>query len=84
MAAFVVFGIHPGGFEGQGVWFLLLLPGVLLAWPLSDAAYKLAPGAEPFAYWTLLVSFNFAWYWGISFILIKGFRRAGPRGWEGF
>jgi hypothetical protein len=84
MAAFIVFGIHPGGFEGQVAWFFLLFPGAFPAIVLSDGAYKLAPSAVPFAYWTLLISFNFCWYWGISFILIKILRRAGPKSWEGF
>ena len=84
IAAFIVFGIHPGGFETQLVWFFLLLPGDLPASFLSDATYKLMPSAEPFVHWTLLIGFSFGWYWGISLILIKILRRAGPRGWEGF
>jgi hypothetical protein len=75
MALFVVFGINPGGFEGQGVWYLLLLPGSLPAWVLSDYVSKLAPSVEPVINWVLIISFNFGWYWGISYAIIKLFRR---------
>jgi len=86
MALFVVFVIHPGGFEGQSAWFLLLLPGSLLASVLSDVVYKLSPSAEPVIYWALNISFNFGWYWGISFATIKIFRSLGvtTKRWEGF
>ena len=84
MALFVVFVIHPGGFEGQGAWFLLLLPGSLPAHVLTDQVYKLAPSAEPVIYWALITSFNFAWYGGISYAIVKIFRVFGPQGWEGF
>jgi hypothetical protein len=77
MALFVVFGIHPGGFEGQGVWYLLLLPGSLPSWVLSDYVSKLAPSVEPVVNWALIICFNFGWYWGISYAIIKLFRRGG-------
>jgi hypothetical protein len=66
-----------GGFEGQGVWYLLLLPGSLPAFVLSDQAYKLAPSVEPVINWVLIISFNFVWYWGISYAFIKVFRAGG-------
>jgi|HubBroStandDraft_2_1064218.scaffolds.fasta_scaffold11176_1 hypothetical protein len=31
IAGFIVFGIHPGGFEGQIGWFFFLLPGAFVA-----------------------------------------------------
>ena len=77
MAWFIVFVLHPGGFEGQGVWFLLLLPGSLPALVLTDQFYKLAPGVEPVISWVLIISFNFGWYWGISYATIKTLRAAG-------
>jgi hypothetical protein len=82
----VVFVIHPGGFEGQVGWFLLLLPGSLLASVLSDFVYKLSPSVEPVIYWALIVSFSFGWYWGISYTTIKIFRALGvtTKRWEGF
>ena len=83
-ALIVVFVIHPGGFEGQGVWYLLLLPGSLPALVLSDYVYKLAPSVEPLISWVLIISFNFGWYWGISYATTRIFRSFGPKGWEGF
>jgi hypothetical protein len=77
IAAFVIFVIHPGGFEGQGVWFLLLLPGSILTALLSDFVSKLAPSAESVVYWVLFISFNFGWYWGISYAIIRIFRAGG-------
>ena len=79
MALFIVFVIHPGGFEGETVWFLLLLPGSFPALTLSDQVYKLAPSIEPVINWLLIISFNFAWYWGISYAFIKIFRAAGRK-----
>jgi hypothetical protein len=81
IAAFVVFVIHPGGFEGQAVWFFLLLPGAVPAEVLSDLVYKLAPRAEPVVYWALVIGLNCAWYWGIGFAMIKIFRAVGGR-WQ--
>src|SRR5258708_39065465 len=81
MAAFVVFVIHPGGFEGQVGWFFLLLPGAVPASVLSDGVYKLAPSVEPAIYWALLISLNYGWYWGISYAVIKIFRAVGGR-WQ--
>jgi hypothetical protein len=77
IAALVVFVIHPGGFEGQGIWYLLLLPGSLPALVLSDQVYKFAPSVEPVINWVLIISFNFGWYWGISYAFIKIFRAGG-------
>jgi hypothetical protein len=84
MALFVIFVIHPGGFEGQVGWLFLLLPGALPAEVLSNLSYKLAPSAEPVIYWVLFISFNFGWYWGISYAIVKIFLVFGPKGWEGF
>lgn len=86
MALFAVFVIHPGGFEGQGVWFFLLLPGAIAASVLSDLVYKLSPTVEPVIYWALIIIFNFGWYWGVSFATIRIFRALGvtTNRWEGF
>jgi hypothetical protein len=86
MALFVVFVIHPGGFEGQVGWYFGLLPGAFLASVLSDLFYKLAPSVEPVINWALIIILNFGWYWGISYATIKIFRAAGgtTRRWEGF
>jgi hypothetical protein len=80
MAAFVVFGIHPGGFEGQVGWFFLLLPGAVPASLLSDRVHKLSPSAEPVIYWALIIILNYSWYWGISHTMIKIFRAVARRG----
>jgi hypothetical protein len=74
LAVAVVFGINPGGFEVQGSWFLVLLPAVLVAYPLLDYIYKVAPHAEPTAFWVLLIGFNFLWYWGLSYVVIRSWR----------
>jgi hypothetical protein len=77
MALFVVFVVHPGGFEGQLVWYFSMLPGSVPAQLLSDPIYRLAPNAEPVISWLLIIGFNFAWYWGISYACIKVFRAGG-------
>jgi hypothetical protein len=79
IAAFIIFVIHPGGFEGQRVWLFALLPGTIPAMFLSDIVSRLAHRAEPVIYDALIAIFNFAWYWGISFVVIKIFRAGG---WE--
>jgi hypothetical protein len=81
LAMLVVFGFHPGGFESQGMWLFVLLPGTLAVYPLSDLSYRLAPHAEPAIFWMLVFGFNFIWYWGISFIVVKTLRTAS---WQGF
>ena len=81
LAMLVVFGFHPGGFESQGAWFIVLLPGAVIALPLADLAYKIAPKAGPVVAYGGTVAFSFLWYWGISFIAIKNLRTAS---WKGF
>ncbi len=70
---------HSGGFEGQVAWFFALLPGAIPIAPLSDYVDKLAPSAERVSYWVLFISFNFGWYWGISYANIRTFHASG---WE--
>jgi len=74
LATALVFGINPGGFEGQGGWLLVLLPATLGAYPILDYIGKVAPHAEPAAFWMLLIGFNFLWYWGLSYVVIKSWR----------
>lgn len=71
LAAAIVFGIRPGGFEGQGAWLLVLLPASLAAYPVSDYVHKIAPREEPVVFWILVLAFNFFWYWGISYAVMK-------------
>ena len=75
LAAVVAFGIHPGGFEGQGAWLLFLLPATLAAYPAADYVHRVAPNAEPIVFGTLVGSLNFLWYWGITYAVIR-IRRA--------
>ena len=74
LATAVVFGIAPGGFEGQGGWLLVLLPAALVAYPLLDYIHKVSPHAESAAFWVLLIGFNFLWYWGLSYVAIRFWR----------
>ncbi len=76
LAACVMFVVHPGGFETQIGWFLVLLPGAFAGYPLSDHVHRLVPRAEPIVFWTLIVGLSFLWYWGISYSMIKIFRAA--------
>jgi hypothetical protein len=71
LAAWVIFGIHPGGFETQVGWLLALLPGAFVVYPLSDHIFKAAPRTEPIMFWTVLIGLNFLWYWAISYVAIK-------------
>jgi hypothetical protein len=77
VAAFVVFVIRPGGFEGQIGWSFFLLPGFIPAALLAVLVFKLGPSAQGVAYWVLFIGFNFGWYWGISYAIIKIFRAGG-------
>jgi hypothetical protein len=65
----VVFGIRPGGFEGQGVWYLILLPFGLPASIVADLVP--IPRAASLVFWSLLISLNFFWYCFVSLAAIK-------------
>jgi hypothetical protein len=71
IAAFIMFVIRPGGFEGAIGWFFLLLPGALPANVVSNRIYQSAPRIESVIFWTLIISLSFCWYWGIGYALIK-------------
>src|SRR5690349_4842205 len=73
-ATAVVFGINPGGFEGQAGWLLALLPATLVAYPLLDYVHKVAPHTELAAYWVLSIGLNFLWYLGLSYAAIRFWR----------
>ena len=75
LATAVVFGFHPGGFETQIFWYFVLLPGTIIAGPVADYVYRLAPKAEHVADLSFTLGFSFLWYWSISFIVLK-IRRA--------
>jgi hypothetical protein len=75
LAAFVTFAANPGGFESQSLWLLILMPAALVAYPLLDLVDRLGPHADQIAFWPLMLGFNFLWYWGISYTVVKIFRR---------
>ena len=74
LATAVVFGIRPGGFEGQMAWYFMLLPASIVAEPISDVFNKASTREESVVFWVLLVCFNFLWYFGISYTIIKAYR----------
>jgi len=73
-AFFVVFVIHPGGFEGQMGWFLDLLPGAIVGEILADTASKIVPWLERIVYWCSILSISFLWYFALSYAAIKAYR----------
>jgi hypothetical protein len=86
LAAFVIFVIHPGGFDEQVGWYFALFPGSIPALFLSALISKLAPRVETITYCAAITIFNFGWYWGISYAAIRIFRAGGgtTKRWEGF
>ena len=81
-AAFVIFIIHPGGFEGQIGWFFALMPGAFVAVPLGDRVFRIAPNAERIVFWSSIIGITFLWYFAISYAAIKTLRflaRVRPR-----
>jgi len=73
-AAFVLFVIHPGGFEGQVGWFIALMPGAIVGLPLADRVFKIAPGAQGIVLWSSVMGITLSWYFVISYAVIKTFR----------
>jgi len=73
-AAFIIFVIYPGGFEGQIGWFVALMPGAIFGLPFADRVFKVAPGVEPVALWSSVVGITFLWYLAISYAAIKTYR----------
>jgi hypothetical protein len=73
-AVFIMFVIHPGGFEGQIGWFIALFPGAIVSMPLSDWVYRTLPWAANIALWIPTISISFLWYFVISYTVIKAYR----------
>jgi len=73
-AAFIVFVIHPGGFEGQIGWFFGLLPGAIVGATVADRLYKLAPLLSSVTYWAFTFGASLLLYFGISYFVIKTYR----------
>lgn len=74
LAALVVFGINPGGFEGQIGWFFALMPGAIFGLPFADRVYKIAPHAEGLALWGSTIAISLVWYFAISYAAIRAYR----------
>jgi hypothetical protein len=79
IAAFILFVVHPGGFEGQIAYFFALLPGVymvLLFFHPSHPGWANAMPHGVFVYWLFVIGGSFIWYFILSFVAIKGYRLA--------
>jgi hypothetical protein len=76
IALFIVFAIHPGGFEGQIGWFFGLVPGALVGAILADMVYKVVPSLERVVQWFSIIGVSFLWYFVISYAAIKTCRWA--------
>lgn len=76
IAAFVVFVIHPGGFEGQIGWFFGLLPGAFVAATVGHRWAGMTPLWSFIAFWPLILCTSFLWYFAISYAVIKTYRLA--------
>lgn len=74
VAAFVIFAIRPGGFEGQVGWFICLFPGAVVGLPLSERAYQTIRSLEPIALWAPTLGISFLWYFVASYVVIKCWR----------
>ena len=74
VAVFVVFVIHPGGFEGQIGWFFGLLPGATIGAHLADMVYKFVPRLEIIVQWLSILGISFLWYFALSYAAIKSYR----------
>jgi hypothetical protein len=73
LAWLAVFKIRHGFEEGVG-WYLCLLPGAIFAAAISDPVQKVIPQSKPVMFDTLLISFNFLWYFVISYLPLKTYR----------
>src|SRR5215470_4996207 len=75
LALLLVFKLHHGFEEGIG-WYLVLLPGGILASLVTDSLLKGFPYGESVVFDVLLIGFNFSWYFVISYAVLKAFRSA--------
>jgi hypothetical protein len=75
IAAFIIFAIHPGGFEGQIGWFFFLLPGAYVGAVIAGQAPLLAAVSA----WPIIFIFSILWYFAISYAVIKTYRFVSSR-----
>ena len=73
MGFFILFVVHPGGFEGQVGWLIALMLGAIVGLPLADRVFKIAPGAERIVLWSSVIGVTLLWYFVISYTLTKTF-----------
>ncbi len=73
LAGLAVFKIPHGFEEGVG-WYLCLLPGAIFAAAISDLIQKVIPQSKSILFDTLLIGFNFLWYFVISYLPLKTYR----------
>ena len=50
------------------------MPGALIALPAADHVLKIVPKGYPVVLWSLMLGISFAWYFIISYLLIKTYR----------
>jgi len=74
IASFIVFAIRPGGFEGGGLWFALLLPGAFGGIFVADHVFHAAPSADRLAFYACTFTLSFAWYFLLAYAAIKSYR----------
>jgi hypothetical protein len=73
-ASYAVFGFKHG-FEEQIGWYLMLLPGSIIAGGISDwFSSRTSESAAHLVFWGTLLLLNFLWYFAISFAAVKTYR----------
>ena len=73
LAGLAVFKIPHGFEEGVG-WYVCLLPGAIFAAAISDLTQRVIPQSKSIVFDTLLICFNFLWYFVISYLPLKTYR----------
>jgi hypothetical protein len=73
LAWLAVFKIPHGFEEGVG-WYVCLLPGAIFAAAISDLTQRVIPQSKSIVFHTLLICFNFLWYFVISYLPLKTYR----------
>src|SRR5690348_9928236 len=75
LASFVVFVIHPRGFESQIGWFFALLPGAAIAVVFGRTLRNFALNLSNVILWSSIIGLSFAWYFVWSFLFVWVLRR---------
>lgn len=73
IACYAVFGFQHG-FEEQVAWYLVLLPGSILAAPISDLVTHRNPNGRSVSFDVLIVCFSFIWYFALTYSAIRTYR----------